>query len=83
MRIGTDTERGPMRPYRLDGERRFTLRLGGWFGPGFVIDVLLHRGQLGLDAGEVFLGVCESRGVAERLSFFSSWRLAWLASLPR
>ena len=53
-----------MRPYRLDAQP--SLRL--WFGMGLVVDVVLHRGQLGLDAGEVLLGVGEGLGVAEGLA---------------
>ena len=33
-----------------------------------MVDVFLHRGQLGLDSGEVILGVCEGHSVAEGLA---------------
>lgn len=56
-----------MRSHGLDVQPvRFGLRCR--FGLCGLVDVFLHRGQLGLDAGEVFLGIGEGLGVAERLA---------------
>lgn len=42
--------------------------LRSWFGRGLVVEVVLHRGELGFDTGEVVLGVGEGLGVAEWLA---------------
>src|SRR5690625_4137635 len=66
-RVGTYPERGTVRSYRLHGQpTRRALRRG--FGRCRVVDVFLHRGQLGLDSGELVLGLYEGRRVAEGLA---------------
>ncbi|MFC5123136.1 hypothetical protein ACFPRL_06735 [Pseudoclavibacter helvolus] len=66
-RVGSHTERRPVRSHRLHRQpARRALRCG--FGRCSVVDVFLHRGQPGLDSGEVVLCVCEGPCVAEGLS---------------
>jgi len=56
-----------MRSHGLDVQpARFAFR--GRLGGCGVVNVFLHGGQLSLDPGEVFLGVGEGLGVAERLA---------------